>query len=498
MGAGQDAVQERSSSGYRVGGFLLDVERKELSKDGSAVDLRPQSFDALVHLVENRGRLVSKQTLIQKIWGNKPVSEDSLTHCILDIRKALGDVDKQFIRTVPRRGFILEIAVERDAPRAVPRTSWRTRRRAFVSVGVGMLAIVMLAAFHLAPQSNDTASHASLSADHGAEAVDKYLQGRFLFNRRASGDLQSARDLFLKVVRREPEFAEAWAGLAGTYAIEFMEGGFEDVRLLEKQRSAAERAIAIDSTLAEALVRLSCYYIEIGEQDIAHEYLDRAYAAKPDDPLLLGVMAGRHAREGDLELAIMFQQRALNGDPLSRVNRGNLAFYLFANGRYEEALTENREAQQLFPAAMSAPDELEGWILIQLERYQEARAVIQSWPENANKHAAMAMVQFKLGNEDLAKAEMIRLKGANELEAYLRLAELFAFRNELDRSFAALSDLDRIAGHDRLTLQRRGLLNDIHLSPFLVPLRTDQRWDVWRNGESVVSAQQPNRLTGEW
>jgi tetratricopeptide (TPR) repeat protein len=286
--------------------------------------------------------------------------------------------------------------------------------------------------------------------------------------------------------------------LAGTYAIEFMEGGFEDVRLLEKQRSAAERAIAIDSTLAEALVRLSCYYIEIGEQDIAHEYLDRAYAAKPDDPLLLGVMAGRYAREGDLELAIMFQQRALNGDPLSRVNRGNLAFYLFANGRYEEALTEKREVQQLFPAAMSAPDELEGWILIQLERYQEARAVIQSWPENANKHAAMAMVQFKLGNEDLAKAEMIRLKGANELEAYLRLAELFAFRNELDRSFAALSDLDRIAGHDRLTLQRRGLLNDIHLSPFLVPLRTDQRWDVWRNGESVVSAQQPNRLTGEW
>jgi DNA-binding winged helix-turn-helix (wHTH) protein/tetratricopeptide (TPR) repeat protein len=487
MSAGQNTTQERSSSRHRIGNFILDIERKELSKDGLAVKLRPQSFDALVHLVECRGRLVSKRNLIQKIWGSQPVSEDSLTHCILDIRKALGDVDKQFIRTVPRRGFILEIPVERAAPRTVPRTSWRTRRWAFGFMGVGMLAIAASAAFYFAAHTNDTSSHASLSAEHGTEAVDRYLRGRFLFNRRASGDLQSARGLFLKAVRREPMFAEAWAALAGTYAIEFAEGGYEDDRLLEKQRSAAERAILIDATLAEALVRLSGYYRVIGKYDIAHEYLDRAYAVGPDNPLLLGVMAGRYAREGDFELAITFQQRALDRDPLSFVHRRNLAYYLFASGRYEEALTENREVQQLYPATMSAPDELEGWILIQAERYQEARAFIQSWPDKANKHAAMAMVQFKLGNEDLAKAEMMQLKGANELEAHLRLAELFAFRNELDRSFAALSDLYRRAGHDTLTLQRHDLLNDINFSPFLAPLRADQRWDARGNGKSVVS-----------
>jgi len=496
MGAGQDTMRDRTSGGYQVGAFFLDVERKELSQNGSTVNLRPQSFDALVYLVENPGRLVSKRALIQKIWGNKPVSEDSLTHCILDIRRALGDVDKRFVRTIPRRGFVLELPVERgDAPGTVSRTSWRLPHRTLVLTGVGLLVIVVsLSAFHFGAQTNNTAPRASLSAEYGADAMDNYSQARFLFNRRAPGDLQSARDLFLKAIRHESEFAEAWAGLAGTYAIQFMAGGYEDVGLLEQQRHAAEKAITIDSTLAEALVRLSAYYREIGENDIANDYLDRAYAENPDDTLLLAVMAGRYAREGDLELAIAFQQRALSEDPLSLVNRQNLAYYLFAGGRYEEAMTEDRRVQQLSPETVSGSDSLDGWILIQWQQYREARAVIQKWPENAKKHAAMAMVQLKLGNKDLANAEMMRLKEATELEAYVRLAELFAFCGELDRSFAALGDLYSTVKQDNSILNRHGLLDDIHLSPFLAPLRADQRWDVWRNGESVVSLRPTNTL----
>lgn len=495
MVAGQNTVQGRSSSGYRVGSFLLDIERKELSKNGSTVKLRPQSFDALIYLVENPGRVVSKQTLMRKIWGDKAVSEDSLTHCIIDIRKALGDVDKRFVRTLPRRGFVLELPVERVASHAVTRTLWRQPLRYSGFMAIGLLAIVVaLAAFHFGARTNDTASRPSLSTDYGAEALDYYLQARFLFHRRAPGDLRSARELYLNAIRHEPDFADAWAGLAGTYAIEYMAGGYKKDGLLEQQRHAAEEAIAIDTTLAEGLVRLSGYYRAIGEDRIADDYLDRAYANNPDDTLLLSVMAGRYAHDGDLELAIELQQRAVTGNPLSLVNRRNLAFYLFASGRYDEAMSENRRVLQLSPTTLSSPNLLDGWALIQLERYKEAHTVVQGWPESEAKHAAMAMVLLKLGNKGLANAEMMKLRDSGELESYVRLAELFAFCGELDRSFAALGDLYSEVGHDKLALSRHGLLDDIRLSPFLAPLRTDPRWNLWGNNGSLASVQKPGQL----
>jgi hypothetical protein len=53
------------------------------------------------------GRLVSKDELIAKVWDDVAVTEDSLTQCIADIRKAIGDEDRRVLRTVPRKGYIL-------------------------------------------------------------------------------------------------------------------------------------------------------------------------------------------------------------------------------------------------------------------------------------------------------------------------------------------------------------------------------------------------------
>ena len=62
----------------------------------------------LVYLLSRHGKLVSKEDLHREIWGDRIVSDDSLTHCLLDIRKAIGDSDRTMIRTVPRRGYIFE------------------------------------------------------------------------------------------------------------------------------------------------------------------------------------------------------------------------------------------------------------------------------------------------------------------------------------------------------------------------------------------------------
>src|SRR5262245_12543817 len=101
--------QSGASKGQvRLPRHVVDLEAYELrNAAGQHVDLRPQSFDVLRLLAEDAGRLVGKDDIISAIWGDVVVTEDSLTRCIADIRKAIGDNDRRILRTVPGKGYLL-------------------------------------------------------------------------------------------------------------------------------------------------------------------------------------------------------------------------------------------------------------------------------------------------------------------------------------------------------------------------------------------------------
>ncbi|MCK1425391.1 winged helix-turn-helix domain-containing protein [Bradyrhizobium sp. 180] len=86
---------------------LLDTDRRELSREQVPVAVEPQVFDLVVHLMENRDRVVSKGELIDKIWHGRSVSESTLTSRINAARKAIGDngANQALIRTIARKGF---------------------------------------------------------------------------------------------------------------------------------------------------------------------------------------------------------------------------------------------------------------------------------------------------------------------------------------------------------------------------------------------------------
>ncbi len=71
--------------------YVLDVDRRELTHDSEQVLIAPQVFDLLVYLVKNRERVVSKDDLIEGVWGGRIVSESTLTSHINAVRKAVGD-----------------------------------------------------------------------------------------------------------------------------------------------------------------------------------------------------------------------------------------------------------------------------------------------------------------------------------------------------------------------------------------------------------------------
>jgi DNA-binding winged helix-turn-helix (wHTH) protein/Tol biopolymer transport system component len=101
---------------YRFDEFTLDVTARKLLRGGVATALPSRAFDALVYLLERRERLVRKNELIDAIWADVVVTDDSLTHAISVLRRTLADerAHPKYIETVPRRGYRFIGAVRTD------------------------------------------------------------------------------------------------------------------------------------------------------------------------------------------------------------------------------------------------------------------------------------------------------------------------------------------------------------------------------------------------
>jgi DNA-binding winged helix-turn-helix (wHTH) protein/tetratricopeptide (TPR) repeat protein len=97
--------------------FELDTQRFELRRAGVRVPMEPQVFDVLALLVANRDRVVTKEELMDEVWGDRFISEAALNSRVMSARKALGDTgrEQRLIRTVHGRGyrFIGEVTGER-------------------------------------------------------------------------------------------------------------------------------------------------------------------------------------------------------------------------------------------------------------------------------------------------------------------------------------------------------------------------------------------------
>jgi DNA-binding winged helix-turn-helix (wHTH) protein/TolB-like protein len=103
---------------YLFDGFALDPDRRELRRGGELLSVEPKVFDLLIYVIANRERVVSKDDLIDAVWGGRVVSESALTTCINAARTAIGDSGEaqRLIKTLPRKGIRFVGAVQEQAP----------------------------------------------------------------------------------------------------------------------------------------------------------------------------------------------------------------------------------------------------------------------------------------------------------------------------------------------------------------------------------------------
>jgi adenylate cyclase len=99
---------------YTFEGCILDCGRGTLTAETGEIALRPKSLEVLRFLIENAGRLVSRDDLLSAVWPGVTVTEESLTQCVSEVRYALGEPGQRIIKTVPKRGYVFAVPVNSE------------------------------------------------------------------------------------------------------------------------------------------------------------------------------------------------------------------------------------------------------------------------------------------------------------------------------------------------------------------------------------------------
>ena len=101
---------------FGFGRFAIDVDRAQILRDGVPVALRPKTFALLLHLADRAGKVVVKQELMDAVWPGLVVTDDSLTQAVSELRGALDDREQKLIKTIPKRGYLLDAALHSAPP----------------------------------------------------------------------------------------------------------------------------------------------------------------------------------------------------------------------------------------------------------------------------------------------------------------------------------------------------------------------------------------------
>jgi len=148
---------------YRFDGFMVDPETWRLSRHGQEIHLEPVVLRLLIYLIEHRERLVTRQELMDTVWGDTVISESALTKAVARLRKALDDdsIAPRYLETVRSQGYRFVAVVEEfeghgSAVSPTQIVHLRRRRQQIIAGSAAILAVMIAAIFWILASRNDT------------------------------------------------------------------------------------------------------------------------------------------------------------------------------------------------------------------------------------------------------------------------------------------------------------------------------------------------------
>jgi len=451
---------------YRFETFVLDQAERVLLRGGSPVALTPRVFDLLSVLVESHGHLVTKATLLERVWPDAFVEEANLSVNIATLRKVLGQGPDgpPYIETVRKLGyrFVARVQeIERESPLKVvknePEVLRSGKRRA--SRGLNSLAVLPFenesgdsdaeylsdgltesiinsfshledfrvlgrnTVFRYKAKSTDPqkigeelgvrslltgrilrlgdkviiraevtdvkegwqiwgeqydrklADILAIQAEIAAEISKKlrprlsadeerrittrhtdnptayhfYLKGRYHWNKYANKGLSTAIDYFRKAIEEDPVYALAYVGLSDSY-YRLSHLHLPASEAMPKARLAAEKALEIDETLAEAHTALgSVLMFYYWDWEGARRECLRGVELNPGSAIAHQRLGLYFNLVGRFSEAVHEYEAALDLDPLSPSMSQSMGFEFFMMGEYERAIEQAEKTLELDP-----------------------------------------------------------------------------------------------------------------------------------------------------
>lgn len=319
-------MSDKTSHIYEFENFRLDADNPSLWRGGELVSISPKALDILILLVQKKGEIVSREDLLETVWKGSFVEEGNINYTVSLLRKTLGA--KDLIQTIPRHGYrfqadVKQISQTNPEPSLVtapiPRTPQSKRRPIFLALAVtGVVLVAAFLAFSWRAKNAGSPRSEPTAGTPAAESLLAYKRGRMILDDRdVEGRAQKALDEFNQAVTLDPTSPLAYAGLAeGLMAKAASMPNDRSREFYAKANAAVERAFTLDGNLFEG-------------------YLARGWL--------------RRNGNWDWSGAEMDFRKAIELTPNSALAHFRYSQLLANIGRYPEALTEIKRAEELDP-----------------------------------------------------------------------------------------------------------------------------------------------------
>jgi TolB-like protein/Tfp pilus assembly protein PilF len=218
------------------------------------------------------------------------------------------------------------------------------------------------------------------------EAYEVYLKGRYFWNKRTANSLKTAVDYFNQAIAKDPNYAEAYTGLADTYALlgDWQYAVLTPKEAFPKAKAAAIKALELDSSLSEAHNSLAfCFDAFDWDFESAGKEFRRAIELNPGYATAHHWYAWHLSLMGQYDDAIAEMRKAKNLDPLSLIINSDLAELLVIAHFYDESIIQSRKTIGMDPNFALAHNQL-AQAYLQKHMYAEAIAELQKAVELSN------------------------------------------------------------------------------------------------------------------
>jgi TolB-like protein/tetratricopeptide (TPR) repeat protein len=454
----------QTSGQIQIGDATLDLDKATLSRAGMDLELRAKSFALLCYLARNRGQVLTKATLMDAVWPNLSVTENSLTQAIRDVRRVLGAEAGALLRTVARRGYVLDQGRSHgntDAPTR-PRIavlpigdpSGPAERRPLLdalseTIGFGLArfhALAVLArqsVFAAAADARGDPAQAGrrLNADFVVEgtawpsatglSVTLSLvgvdDGRVIWSEHydlGTADILTLQDIvprqivqrlaisveaegYQRAITLPPERLSAFDHLARglTHMRSYAIGSNEAAR------DYFARAITQDPNFGIAhsywaLADLAAHNFGLAEPEIkrrAREKAEHGLTLAPNDAVAWRLVAYLRAMTGDFAAAEVAAKRAVALNPSLAEALFEMAFVVLVRGRHTESLAWLARAEEIDPLFPPSYESLRSEALYLLGRYDEAAESLLRLPRlSVRQYVRLAGTYAQFGQRDAA------------------------------------------------------------------------------------------------